>query len=373
MKTSKLQCTVVAALFLVIATINVHAEENKVKKTPFVINKGVNIAHWTSQSDARGEEREKFFVEREVQQLARWGFDHIRLPVGEEQILRPDGTLDDETMTLIENAIGWCKKYGMRIIFDLHNVSSHHFNEENNTLWTSEEAQRKLCDTWRMIADRLDKYPETLLAFELLNEPVADDNADWNKVLDKLLPAVRAKNKKRVILVASNKWNSIDNIPYVRIPDNDPNIMLTFHFYEPMVLTHYRASWSALKHLDLEHGVKYPGQPVLPQDTLALSERGREVARWWVSQYYDKEWMRKRWKKAVDYAREKGLRLYLGEFGCLPTVEEQQRMAWINDVISLCNELGIPRAHWEYKSGFGFADWNTAELKNPALLETLVK
>lgn len=342
-------------------------------KTKFEIKRGVNIAHWVSQTGARGEERARIFTERDVEQLAAWGFDHIRIPVGEEQLFSPDGTMDDETMTLIETAIGWCKKHNMRAIFDLHNLRSHHFNEKNNTLWTSAEAQQRLCDMWEQIARRLDRFPVTLLAYELLNEPVADKNEDWNKVLAKLLPVVRGINKERVILVPSNKWDSVDNIPDVAIPDNDKNIILTFHFYEPFILTHYRASWTDQKDIVLEHGVKYPGRPVDPEDVAKLDERQQKIVGWWATQNFDTGWLRARWKRAVDFAREKGLTLYLGEFGCLHTVSQEARVAWTGDITAMCNEYGIPRAYWEYKSGFGFADWNTGKLTNPELLKAITQ
>lgn len=342
-------------------------------KTKFEIKRGVNIAHWVSQTGARGEERARIFTERDVEQLAAWGFDHIRIPVGEEQLFSPDGTMDNETMTLIETAIGWCKKHDMRAIFDLHNLRSHHFNEKNNTLWTSPEAQQRLCDMWEKIARRLDKFPVTLLAYELLNEPVADKNEEWNKVLAKLLPVVRDINKKRVILVPSNKWDSVDNIPDVAIPDNDKNIILTFHFYEPFILTHYRASWTDQKDIVLEHGVKYPGRPVDPEDVAKLDERQQKIVGWWATQNFDTGWLRARWKRAVDFARRKGLALYLGEFGCLHTVSQEARVAWTGDITAMCNEYGIPRAYWEYKSGFGFADWNTGKLTNPELLKAITQ
>ena len=202
---------------------------------------------------------------------------------------------------------------------------------------------------------------------------MADKNEEWNKVLAKLLPVVRDINKKRVILVPSNKWDSVDNIPDVAIPDNDKNIILTFHFYEPFILTHYRASWTDQKDIVLEHGVKYPGHPVDPEDVKKLDEHQQKIVGWNVTQNNDINWLRARWKRAVDFAREKGLTLYLGEFGCLPSVGQEPRVAWTNDITAMCNEYGIPRAYWEYKSGFGFADWNTGKLTNPELLKAITQ
>ena len=41
-------------------------------KTKFEIKRGVNIAHWVSQTGARGEDRARIFTERDVEQLAAW-------------------------------------------------------------------------------------------------------------------------------------------------------------------------------------------------------------------------------------------------------------------------------------------------------------
>ena len=51
-----------------------------------------------------------------------------------------------------------------------------------------------------------------------------------------------------------------------------------------------------------------------------------------------------------------GRRIYLGEFGTLATTAEADRVAWFEDVVSLCNERGIAYAAWDYKSrDFGVA------------------
>jgi endoglucanase len=50
----------------------------------FEIRRGTNISHWLSQSRARGAERRAWFTEDDVQRIAGWGFDHIRLPIDEE-------------------------------------------------------------------------------------------------------------------------------------------------------------------------------------------------------------------------------------------------------------------------------------------------
>lgn len=99
---------------------------------PFAISKGVNISNWLSQSDVRGEERKNYFTEAEVQQLAGFGFDHIRLPADEEQLFTEDGQKIPEAFELLHNAIKWCEKANMKVIVDMHILRSHHFNNNES-------------------------------------------------------------------------------------------------------------------------------------------------------------------------------------------------------------------------------------------------
>ena len=43
-------------------------------KEPFTIGKGVNISHWLSQSDARGDARRNYFTHDDVKAIADMGF-----------------------------------------------------------------------------------------------------------------------------------------------------------------------------------------------------------------------------------------------------------------------------------------------------------
>ena len=66
------------------------------KKNNFSVKRGVNISHWLSQSNVRGENRAVFFTEADVKFLSEVGFDHLRLPVDEEQMFAPDGSKEKE-------------------------------------------------------------------------------------------------------------------------------------------------------------------------------------------------------------------------------------------------------------------------------------
>ena len=56
-------------LFFLLAVVAFSSCNQKGSDEGFVIEKGVNIAHWLSQSGARGEFRAKYFTEADVAQI----------------------------------------------------------------------------------------------------------------------------------------------------------------------------------------------------------------------------------------------------------------------------------------------------------------
>ena len=60
---------------------------------------------------------------------------------------------------------------------------------------------------------------------------------------------------------------------------------------------------------------------------------------------------------AIRRARELGLQLYCGEFGCLPTVPRADRLAYYRDLVGIFEAEGIAYANWGYKGDFGVYEW----------------
>jgi len=71
------KCMIIAVAVLSICLSAGAVEEDGA----FAIRRGTNISHWLSQSGRRGQERARFFVEKDVELIASLGFDHIRLPI----------------------------------------------------------------------------------------------------------------------------------------------------------------------------------------------------------------------------------------------------------------------------------------------------
>lgn len=323
------------------------------KPAEFVLNRGVNISHWLSQSGRRGEARQAFFTDKDMVRIAGLGYDHIRLPVDEEQLWDESGKRHDDAFELLHKAIGWARANKLRVVVDLHILRSHHFNAREKPLWTDPKAQARFASLWADLSAALKKYPVTLVAYELMNEPVADDPEDWNRLVAKLVRIIRKNEPHRKIVIGSNRWQSPHTFDKLRIPEGDRHIILSFHFYTPMLITHYKASWTGVGRY--KGPVNYPGQLVtekamakLPKDQAALVKRSNGV--------YNRKVMEKMLAKPLALAKRLDLPLYCGEWGCYKAAPRQARLAWYADVRAMLEDNGIAWANWDYKGGFAILD-----------------
>ncbi|MDQ3292153.1 MAG: glycoside hydrolase family 5 protein [Bacteroidota bacterium] len=356
----RLCCLAVACLsFLFFSTVKVIAQTKAAKPTAFNIKRGTNISHWLSQSTRVGAERKAFFTEKDVANIASLGFDHIRLPIDEVQMWNEAGQKEPEAFALLHNALQWCQKYKLKTVVDLHILRSHYFDASEKPLFTQAAAQERFYQCWRDLSAEMRKYPVTQVAYELMNEPVADNPEDWNKIVDKAIAVIREKEPTRIIVVGSNRWQSHEEFDKLRIPANDKNILLSFHYYLPFLLTHYQASWT--KTAKYNGPIHYPGRTVTDEELAALPADMVDL----ISNYekshvktvYNAEKLQEDFQKPLDFARKHGLKLYCGEWGALNTAPKADRLRWYRDMVTTLEKNNIAWANWDYKGGgFGFTN-----------------
>lgn len=345
----------IALVVLIGILVSFNQKSVQMNSEKFEVKKGTNIAHWLSQSDRRGAEREQFFTKPDVKKIAEIGFDHIRLPIDEEQMWDENGNRNDDAFQLLENCIDWCAEYDLKVIVDLHILRSHHFNAKVKPLWTDETEQEKFFDLWRDLSKTLKRFPNDLVAYELMNEAVADDHESWNKLLANAFSAIRELEPERTVVIGSNRWQSTDTFDALKVPLNDKNILLSFHFYEPFLLSHYGAKWTFLK--DYKGPVHYPGIILTEKEFNKLPEAVKPEVEKWVNVKFNKELLLEKWQKPIQKAKELGLPLYCGEFGIISEAPEKETINWYKDMIQLFEETGIGYANWNYKSdNFGLTD-----------------
>lgn len=343
---------VLTSIFLcVVSCVDVDAEPTQFSE--WKIRSGVNISHWLSQNFKResGPARYAGMTEQDFKNIAAAGFDHVRLPFDEGELWFEDGSKNPYTFGLLHQALGWCEKYNLRVLADLHIIRSHHFDSETaNTLFTDETAQKRLLEMWNDLSSELKRYPLGFLAYELMNEPVAPKDEEWNRLVDRMVRQIRKVEPERFIYIGSNRWQTVEKLKALTVPPNDSHIVLSFHFYTPFLLTHYNASWKP--ELAIPCTVQYPGRIISEADQAALPlEKLKKIN--WTLGVYDRELLEKRIEPAVVHARKLGLNLYCGEFGCLKDgVPDDVRRNWYRDMVSIFKKYDIAYTAWDYKGGF---------------------
>ena len=335
---------------------------------PFDIHRGTNVSHWLSQSEARGEARRRYFTRGDAQRLADLGLDHLRIPIDEEQMWDESGRRDREAFDLLDGCLQWCRELRLRVIVDLHILRSHHFNDaEEPRLFADPAEPERFADLWRDLSAHLRRRPNDEVAYELLNEAVARDGDDWNLVARVAYDAIRQEEPERVIVLGSNRWNSPLVFEALDIPDGDANLVLTFHYYLPMLITHYRAQWARTG--AYEGPVHYPGQPIAPSDWDALpAEMKHMLAEHNV--FYNASVMERDLAQPMAVRKRTGLTIYCGEFGCINQCPDAVRAAWYRDFRSVLDAHGIAWATWDYKGLFGLFD---ARGKPTVVVEAMLK
>lgn len=340
----------------------------------FKIKRGTNLSHWLSQSWVRGDARKNHIQEDDFVRLHELGFDHVRIPIDEVQFWDEEGNKLPEAWDLLTGALDLAIKHQIRAIVDLHVIRSHNFNAVNmgqvNPLFTDESAQQKLIDMWVQLSEVLKDYSTDWVAYEFMNEPVADEHEQWNQLIAKVHKALRALEPERTLVIGSNRWQGHETFKYLRVPEGDPNIILSFHYYNPMLLTHRGASWTPIGRYSGD--IQYPGMMISEENLAGAPEEIKEE----IKDYAVTEWNRDRiyaqMKDAIDVAAKYGLQLFCGEWGVYEPVDRDLAYAWTKDMLSVFDEFDIAWTSWCYDGDFGFYDQKSESYKDKGLVDILM-
>ncbi|MGC4073572.1 MAG: cellulase family glycosylhydrolase [Nibricoccus sp.] len=331
----------------------------------FTFKRGVNISHWLSQNYAERPYAANWFTEEDVAWIAQQGFDHVRLPVDGRLWRNADGSLDETKIAPFVRALRWTREHGLGAILDMHFLPGANFDSANqeSAVFTDLKLQADVAAFWEKVATRF-KAEGDNLRFEIINEPVAKENAQLNPFNTRMLAAIRASNPTRIVYLTSNRWSGFSTINDVVLPD-DPHIALTLHFYEPFVFTHQRANWVQLPP-DMP-AVKFPGhvpdlsKSTVPADHFVQASSNTELTVAQIDQAFAivAAWADKNLK---------GRELYIGEFGAYDTADADSRRNYMKAVAAACNRHHWSWAVWDYQGGFAV---RSPEGKPTAILEGL--
>ena len=294
--------------------------------------RGVNLGGWMSQCDYSAERLDGFVTEPDFERIARWGFDHVRLPIDYNVIQNEDGAMKEDGLRRIDRALALCEKYGLRAVLDLHKTQGFSFDaaEGEEGFFASEKYQAFFYAVWECFAARYGAMFERV-AFELLNEVTEETYLPaWKRISAECIRRIRALAPQTVILLGSYHHNSAKTLEALDAPQ-DERVLYNFHCYEPIEFTHQGAHWmESLK-----------------------DRRGISAEACGVSERFFEDFL----ASAFAKAEREGAELYCGEYGVIDVVPPEEALKWFRALHAVLERHGVSRAVWSYKQmDFGLSD-----------------
>ena len=294
--------------------------------------RGVNLGGWMSQCDYSAERLDGFITEPDFERIARWGFDHVRIPIDYNVIQNEDGSMKEDGLRRIDRALALCEKYGLRAVLDLHKTQGFSFDaaEGEEGFFASEKYQAFFYAVWECFAARYGAMHERV-AFELLNEVTEEAYLPaWKRISAECIRRIRALAPQTIILLGSYHHNSAKTLEALDAPQ-DERVLYNFHCYEPIAFTHQGAHW--MESLKDRYGVG--------AEDCGVSER------------FFEDFL----ASAFAKAEREGAELYCGEYGVIDVVPPEEALKWFRALHAVLERHGVSRAVWSYKQmDFGLSD-----------------
>jgi len=199
--------------------------------------------------------KENGITKRDIDSLAAWGFNSVRLPMHYNLYTLPiekepnsnENTWIEEGFVMTDSLLSWCASNKIYLILDLHaapggqgkdaNISD--YDESKPSLWESKTNQEKMIAFWKKIATRY-KDNEWIGGYDIINEPnwnfTGTNKNGCDETLNKPLRelqinitnAIREVDENHLIIIEGNCWgNNYKGI----FPLWDENMALSFHKY----------------------------------------------------------------------------------------------------------------------------------------------
>ena len=239
--------------------------------------RGFNLLDFFSPDPVRNHHET---TEEHFKWMRDWGFDFVRIPIAypcyldidRSKDITPDDTykINEKAVDDIDNLVQMAQKNNLHTCINLHRAPGYcinaGFNEPFN-LWKDEEAQNAFYFHWGMWAKRYKSTSNTLVSFDLVNEPSMRENMNdqhsrrgpvpgdvYRKVAIGAMDAIR-KEKRDALVIADGNNGGSSVIPEL----SDLNIAQSCRGYFPGQISHYKAPWANKDTTNLPEP-KWPGQ-----------------------------------------------------------------------------------------------------------------
>ncbi len=196
-------------------------------------------------------------TKKDIDSLAAWGFNSIRLPMHynlytlpvDEEPVKGQHTWIEKGFILTDSLLSWCRANKIYLILDLHaapggqgnDLAISDRNSSKPSLWESEANRDKTIALWKKLAERYVNEP-WIGGYDIINEPnwgfedpkkdirgtAEKKNVPLKELMVAITKAIREVDKKHIIIIEGNGFGN--NYRGV-LPPWDDNMVLSFHKY----------------------------------------------------------------------------------------------------------------------------------------------
>jgi aryl-phospho-beta-D-glucosidase BglC (GH1 family) len=299
------------------------------------MGRGVNIIGWDRlwQDRARGDFKDEHF-----RLIHEAGFSHVRINLHPLRDGRPDaeGNLRNEFFTTLDWAIDQALANKLLVVLDYHDDLAISPNPAGK--------KSAFLASWAAIAGHCQGRPSEVL-FEILNEPAPRfTHESWSNYWSEALAIIRRSNPARTVIIGPDPWNSFKQLESLHLPEEDRNLIVTFHYYDPFAFTHQGTPWT--------------GQ----RDKTGVSWQGAEKERQAIEQDFE---------TVQAWAKQQNRPIYLGEFGAYEKGDMDSRARWTAFVARQAGMRGWSWAYWQFAGDFVLFDMASQKWVQP-IREALV-
>ena len=316
------------------------------------LKRGVNLSSWLANVP-----RQQLF-DNDFKRIKAAGFDHVRIPVDPELfgflLIEAAGGRVLMDFPPVDQAVALAISNGLNVILDLSPGPGIMTLLENNS-----RGGEGYIQLWRRVAEHFRIYPESAIAFELLDEPEYYDSPDqYSELMAALVSELRPILQNYIFIIDAPKESTVDGLAALK-PISDPNIVYAFHFFDPLVFTHQGFSEplpdKAIRYL---RNVPYPSKMATKTTNYAPIVSDTIDPKPTIAQYIAEDWnadrVAARIKIAADWAAEHHVRIICTAFGALRNrVDPASRYRWIADTRHALDAHGIGWSVWDYTDLFG--------------------
>ena len=274
------------------------------------------------------------FREADFKMMADWGFDFARLPMSYHCWAKPDNwlQLNERVLEEVDQAVEFGRKHKIHVNLNLHRIPGYCVNPpaEPFNLWQDEKALEAAAFHWQHFAWRYKGISNKKVSFDLINEPANVSEADYVRVVTRLVEAIRAEDSKRLIIADGLQYGT--KPVYSLVPQK---LGQSTRGYGPFQLTHYKANWAA-------------GSDTWPEPTWPYKQGENNI--------WDKARLKQETYTPWQKLAEQGAGVHVGEWGVYNRTPHAVALAWMKDNLEIYQENGWGWSLWNLRGQFGVLD-----------------